>query len=196
PYTGTVATPVIRPAPPAAKSRPRVADWAALTEVDPGKVVKVERSQHSWPMLLVLAGVLLGTALFLGVAVVIHVTTDNGELVIETEDPSIQVVVKQGGKVVTVIDPKTNQRVKLSTGTYDMALNKDAKNVQLVPNAVVLKRGEQEVVRVKRIPPPPAKPRPITPAPVPESVGEIRRFEGAHPGGATYMDFSPHAQKP
>src|SRR5262249_26216179 len=41
------------------------------------------------------------------------IRTPTGELVIESEDPNIEVIVKRGGQQVTVVDTKTNNRIEL-----------------------------------------------------------------------------------
>src|SRR5437016_441431 len=46
----------------------------------------------------------------------LSIRTPTGELVIESEDPSIEVIVRQGGQQVTIADPKTNNRVELNAG--------------------------------------------------------------------------------
>ena len=49
-------------------------------------------------------------------AVVYRIQTDNGELVITTDDPDVEVIIKQNGKLVRIIDTKTNKEVRLRVG--------------------------------------------------------------------------------
>ena len=50
-----------------------------------------------------------------------RIQTATGELVIESDDPSIEVIVKQGGKQVTIVDPKTKHRIELNAGQLRVA---------------------------------------------------------------------------
>ena len=45
---------------------------------------------------------------------VYRVQTDNGELVITTESDDVEVIVKQGGKLVRIIDTKTDKQIALA----------------------------------------------------------------------------------
>jgi serine/threonine protein kinase len=47
------------------------------------------------------------------------VRTPTGELVLESEDPDIEVIVRQSGQQVTIVDPKTNNRIELNAGRYE-----------------------------------------------------------------------------
>ena len=55
------------------------------------------------------------TAGFLAL-VTYRIQTETGELVIESDDPNIEVIVKQGGQQVTIVDPKTKNRIELNAG--------------------------------------------------------------------------------
>jgi hypothetical protein len=83
-------------------------------------------------------------------AIVVGITTDNGELVIETDDPNVEVVVSQGGKQVTIIDGQTKQHIKLASGTYEVELGKGSKELRLSTGHFTLTRGGREIVRVRR----------------------------------------------
>src|SRR5262249_3072896 len=56
----------------------------------------------------VVAAVVLLFGVMAGVAVY-RIQTDKGELVITTESDDVEVVIKQGGKVVRIIDTKTGK---------------------------------------------------------------------------------------
>ena len=51
-----------------------------------------------------------------------RIQTGTGELVIESDDRDIEVIVKQGGKQVTIVDPKTKNRIELNAGRYELQL--------------------------------------------------------------------------
>ena len=125
-----------------------------------------KRPRWFWPAV---AGLLGFAALLLGAGVIYRISTDKGELVIETEDPNIDVVVKQGGKQVTIIDTETKNRVELKAGNYELELSsgKPGAALQLSTDSFTLKRGDKTVVSVRRIRP--AK----TPISVPRSTDTI-----------------------
>jgi WD40 repeat protein/serine/threonine protein kinase len=103
-----------------------------------------------WPVVSGAAGLL---AMLLSV-VVYRILTDRGQLVIQTEDASIEVVVKQKGKQVTIIDPQTKKRIELNSGTYELELQGGKPGLRLSTEKVTLKRGDRSVVTVSREPTP------------------------------------------
>ena len=98
-----------------------------------------------------------------------RLATDKGELVIEADDPSIEVLVKQGGKQVTIIDTETKNRVELKAGKYELELSPEKRGaaLRLSTDSFTLKRGDTTVVSVRRIPPQ------ATPATLPRSTDKI-----------------------
>jgi WD40 repeat protein len=92
--------------------------------------------------------------------VVYRILTDKGELVIETVDDDVEVVVKQGGKVVTLYDPKTKQKLVLCSGSYELELKGKPAGLKLDLDRVTLKRGDKEIAKIVRVPPPPPVPEP------------------------------------
>jgi WD40 repeat protein/tRNA A-37 threonylcarbamoyl transferase component Bud32 len=82
-------------------------------------------------------------------AAIYRVATDKGEIVIETEDPDIEVVIRQGGKEVTILDPKTQQKIALRSGDYEVALSGASGDLRLSTRNFTLKRGEKKIVVVK-----------------------------------------------
>jgi WD40 repeat protein len=119
------------------------------------------RRRRLRPLIAAALAVLLAGAGLLGL-VVYRIATDKGEVVIETEGPDVEVVVKQGGKVVTVLDTRSKQKVTLDTGEYTVRLagNPDGLKIDM-PETFTLRRGDTKIVTVKR---------------VEEKVGEVRRF--------------------
>jgi serine/threonine protein kinase len=99
----------------------------------------------------VVAG-LVGFLAILLAGITYRITTDKGELVIETEDPSIEVVVKQGGKEVTIIDTQTKYRMVLNSGNYELELQGDKPGLRLSTEKFTLKRGDKTIVTVSREP--------------------------------------------
>ncbi len=113
-----------------------------------------------------------------------RIETPRGELVIETDDPSIDVIVKQGGKQVTIVDPKTSDRIELHAGQYELQLAGGGEGMKLSTDSFTLKRGDKTVVTVRREAPKAAPPfTPITDLLAgagTEEVGEIARFQCAN----------------
>jgi tRNA A-37 threonylcarbamoyl transferase component Bud32 len=82
-------------------------------------------------------------------AAVYRIQTDRGELVITPESDDVEVVIKQGGKLVTVLDTKTGRRVTLRSGTYELEL-KDAPGWKLEVEKATLTRDGKALVRIER----------------------------------------------
>src|SRR5262249_34626717 len=122
------------------------------------------------PWSVALALLLLGAGLI--ALVTYRIATAQGEVVIETEDDAVEVVVKQGGKVVTSLDARSNQKMTLDTGEYTVSLADGADGLKIdMPNPFTLRRGEKKVVTVRRLP-----------------AGEVRRFAASWVLGVA---FSP-----
>jgi serine/threonine protein kinase len=88
---------------------------------------------------------------FLGTAVY-RIATDKGELVITTESDDVKVVITQGGKLVDVIDTKTDEQIRLtlSSGVYDLELKGAPKGLKLDIENAKLKRGETVLATITR----------------------------------------------
>jgi membrane fusion protein (multidrug efflux system) len=86
----------------------------------------------------------------------LSIRTPTGELVIESEDSNIEVIVRQGGQQVTIVDPKTSNRIELNAGRYELQLFGGGPGLKLSTDTFTLKRGEKTVVTVRRQAPAPA----------------------------------------
>jgi serine/threonine protein kinase/WD40 repeat protein len=120
--------------------------------------------------LLLLGGGLLGVAVY-------RIQTDNGELVITTDNPDVEVVIKQNGKLVRIIDTKTSKEVKLASGLYELELKGKPDGLKLSLDKVTIRRGETVVATVERRPKMRAEDEidvPRTPAP----KGAVILFDG------------------
>jgi tRNA A-37 threonylcarbamoyl transferase component Bud32 len=114
-------------------------------------------------------------ALLVSAAGVLRIATDNGELVIDTVDPDVEVKVLAGGKEVRVLDAKTGHTVRLRVGEYQLHLGDEKKGLVLSTDHLSLKRGEKVVVKVTLKPAvakkeAPAKPRGPAAAPLTDAV--------------------------
>jgi WD40 repeat protein len=96
-----------------------------------------------------LAALLLVGAAVAGV-VVYRVQTDKGELVIETDNDDVEVLVSKGGEVVKIIDTKTGKHVTLNSGDYELALKDGQEGLKLSPGKMTLKRGETVLATITR----------------------------------------------
>lgn len=100
------------------------------------------------------AAALLGLCLlWVGVAVgpsVYRFVTDQGVIVIETDDPDVEVIVKQRGQQITLLDGKTQRQVTLSSGAYHLELAPGKDGLRLEAEAFTLTRAGKAIVRVWR----------------------------------------------
>jgi len=149
------------------------------------------------PALLAMLVLPLGALLAAGIGY--RIVTDRGELIIETSDPDARVELKQGGRVVTIIDPQSDEKFVVRSGRYEVGLVGDAGGLAVEPTTVTIMRGDREIVRVTRkprIPEPLTKPGapaagPATPSVVAAGAGGLfRRFEG-HTAGVVGVAVSP-----
>ncbi len=153
-----------------------------------------QRSRPAWLPWAVAGGLGVAVLLVVATVVVLRVKTDKGEVVLSTDDPDVEVVVKQAGRQIEVLDLKTRQKVELPSGEYEVALGGGKPGLRLSTDTFTLKRGGQQIVTVRRVPAPavaeaaaqdravpPAKtPEPDAPQPPPQLLapGELRRFTG------------------
>jgi hypothetical protein len=93
---------------------------------------------------------LLGWAGYQLAPVVIRIATDKGEVVLRTDDPDVEVTVRQHGKVVEVLDRKTRQKVELPSGEYEAAVDGDRQGLRLSATTFTLRRGATQIVSVER----------------------------------------------
>ena len=73
--------------------------------------------------------------------------TPDGTLVIESDDPNVQMAVKQGGQVVEVVDARSGWKLSLKSGQYELAPQGSTDQFQLDRDSVTVRRGD--VVKVK-----------------------------------------------
>jgi hypothetical protein len=175
-------TPTVAPAPPPGKQAKvspefRVSAMGGLRSVaqvplrpvkesgndveGPERKRRQARAKSRAGLWTLIGGGVLAVLLAVASAVVVRIATDKGELVIETDDPNVEIAVKQGGKQVTIVDVRTKQEVKLASGSYELELAKGADGLRLSADKLTLSRGDREIVRVRRepvVPSPPGQP--------------------------------------
>jgi hypothetical protein len=121
------------------------------------------------PLLGVIAAAVFAGIVLAG-GVVYRIQTDRGELVITTESDDVEVVIKQGGKVVRVIDTKANKAITLGLrpGAYELELQGAAEGLKLSIDRATLTRGEAVRATIEWV-------RPATAAPA-DTAGEVMRI--------------------
>jgi WD40 repeat protein len=114
------------------------------------------RVRWAWAALVAFVG-------FAGLAgaAVYRITTDKGELVIQAEDKHVEVLIKQGGEVVEVYDPKSKQKLILRSGAYELELKGKPTGLKLDLDKVTLKRGDKVIARIQRTSTPAEKITPL-----------------------------------
>jgi len=144
--------------PPARPSRGRLMRWAVAAV---------------FVLTVGLAGWLYGPAVY-------RFTTNQGQLVIQTDDKDVELSVKQGGELIKIIDARTGREITLKAGTYQLELSEGKEALKLSTKEFTLTRGGKQIVRVTVVE---DKPR------------EIRRFEGHDKGviGVSYAPDGRHA---
>jgi WD40 repeat protein len=126
------------------------------------------------------------------VATVIRIARPDGTLVIEADDPEVQVAVD--GEEVTLKGPGLCE-IRLRPGTHQLQATRDGLTVQ--EQTISISRGGQAVVRIQQLPAeakapaPPAEPRPRGPALMTREHPKGKL--SVHPGPAVtnYVAFTP-----
>jgi WD40 repeat protein len=166
------------PRAPKSQSRARATDdgRTVLLETTAVRGRKRRRIVIAASILLFLVVGLLGTAVY-------RIATDKGELVITTESDDVEVVIKQGGKEVSIIDPKTEKSITLAlrSGDYELELKGAPEGLKLTLDKATLTRGETVLAKIELVGATTAGGG---------KIGEIRRFVG-HADGITAVAFSP-----
>lgn len=103
------------------------------------------------PLLALAVVLLLAFIGSLAAPFVIHVMTPTGTLIVETEDPTVEVRVKSGGKEVDVFFPSKERTVPLKVGEYTLDLVKGIEGLELSTDRFKIRDNQHKVV-VKFIP--------------------------------------------
>jgi hypothetical protein len=103
------------------------------------------------PRLVAIALAALFGGLLVAGGAVYRIQTDKGEIVLKTEDPDIEVVIKRGGQLVRITDLKKNQTWELDTAKYEigMADQPDGLKIELPgKEPFVLKRADKGILTI------------------------------------------------
>ena len=110
-----------------------------------------------WIIATIALGLLAFGGLFFGPQI-IRIATDQGEIVIETDDPDVEVEFLKDGKTFRVVDTKTDQSFDIRSGSYEIRAKANAANSQgdqnvafeVTPKRLIMKRGQQQIVTVTK----------------------------------------------
>ena len=81
--------------------------------------------------------------------------TGQGQVVVETDDPDVKVVVKQREQQIAIIDAKADREVTLKAGDYQVELVPQKFGLGVSAKEFALTRGDKQIVRVRWEPPGP-----------------------------------------
>jgi WD40 repeat protein len=114
----------------------------------PAAAARPRRFVPQWSLWAVVSLMLAVCACLAG-QVVLRISIGQGDLVIKTVDPNVEVAVRRGGKVVEILDLKTRQKLELPVGDYELALQGGPDGLRVSPSRFTLKRGQTEIVHVE-----------------------------------------------
>lgn len=91
----------------------------------------------------------MGAVLLLAGAYVVKIATDRGELVIESSDPGVEVVVRRAGKVYDELELSQGEnRTSVRSGEYEVVLKGETDGLRVEDGVFTLTRGEEAVVKI------------------------------------------------
>ena len=101
---------------------------------------------------------MLGFGGFLFGPQIIRVATDQGEVVIEANDPDVEVEILKDNQVIRVVDTKTNQSFNIRSGSYEIRAKANSTSSEadqsvafdVTPQRLIMKRGQQQIVTVTK----------------------------------------------
>jgi WD40 repeat protein/tRNA A-37 threonylcarbamoyl transferase component Bud32 len=132
-----------------------------------GRESAVGSRQSARRLVAVAAGLLL-TGLAVAAAIILSFRTPSGTIEIQTDDPKVKIIVERNGEQVKILDPQSKQSWVLDTGDYTVRLEGNPAGLKIEPGKVFhLKRGDKQVVTVRRLPKTAEK----------EAIGEVRQVQ-------------------
>ena len=86
---------------------------------------------------------------------IIRVATNRGEIVIDSNDENISVEILKDGELIRVIDLKTEQKIEIKAGEYEIKAGKNDNDnsISILPNTLTMTRGGKQVVTISRTDP-------------------------------------------
>ena len=137
---------------------------------------------------------------FLVAGVVYRIETNTGVLLIESFDEDVEVIVKRNGEQIEIVDTKTNNRVELHAGEYELELASGSMR-ELSDDRLEMVRGEVVIVKV-------SQERPLELATIPFSKEKANEFQNrvakrlklskdwTSPGGIDFVLIPPGTMTP
>jgi WD40 repeat protein/serine/threonine protein kinase len=147
-------------------------------------------SRRTW----IIVGSMSAAALvLLGViAAILMLVTAKGTLLVEIQDPGIELLIKGDGQELVVTDRQSKQPLRLKPGDYQVQPSKGGSGVKLNPDRFTLARGEHVTVHAWKDKP---RDRPAeAAAPVPAAPLPVHLFTG-HTEGVEAVAFSPDGKR-
>jgi serine/threonine protein kinase len=177
PYPGTTSLQKIlahreQPVPDIRRTRPEVP--AGLARVLERMIVKKPEDRYQTPgqvaaalapfthsanlapkrrsLLAAIAGALFAV-IVVATGVVYRVQTDTGELIITTESDDVDVIIKERGNTVRIVDTKSDKEIALTlrSGVYELELKGAPNGLKLSLERATLTRGETVLAKVERV---------------------------------------------
>jgi serine/threonine protein kinase len=105
----------------------------------------------TWILAVVLLLVFAAGAWLFGPQIV-RVITDQGQVVIQSDDPDIQIEVRENGNLIEVVDLKTRQSFNIRSGEYVLKGVSPENEVTLSANTIIVTRGGKQVVQASTTP--------------------------------------------
>ncbi len=106
-------------------------------------------SRWRWIALALLTGI-IGWGAFMFGPQIIRIATDQGQIVIESNDPDVQIEVLSGGETIEVVDLKTKQSIQIKSGNYQIRAVGDENSISIDKATLTLSRGESAIVTVTK----------------------------------------------
>jgi WD40 repeat protein len=134
-----------------------------------------------WRRAVVAAGLLVaaGLAAYLLGPAAARLALNQGQLVLDTDEPAAEVLVLQGGRPVRALDLRSERSTDLPAGEYQLRFTGDRPDLQLTPATVRLTRTSRQTAQVR---------------PVAGFAGEVLRCTG-HPGRVFAVTFTPDGRR-
>ncbi len=99
---------------------------------------------------LAMAAGAIGWGAFLFGPQIIRIATNQGEIVIQSNDPDVQVEVLSGGETIEIVDLKTKQSIQIESGNYQIRAVGDQNSISIDKETLTLSRGESAIVTVTK----------------------------------------------
>ena len=102
-----------------------------------------------WVLPVFSLGLLLLGSIWFGPQIT-RIITDRGEIIIESNDPNVEIEILQNGKSIHIFDLSTKNRISIKSGEYEIRALGEGNTVTIDRDKLTLKRGSREIVKVTR----------------------------------------------